>query len=140
MTSGRQALFGGGQQYNDAIRLAQGVSQNFGGNALLTGHSLGGGEASAGAVVTGLHAITFNAAGLNSSTIAPYGASLANGPSLIKAYYIRGDILTTMQAILPIPGAVGTRIPLNPTFGDAIQGPVHLHTMNSVLDSLGSGN
>jgi len=136
-TNFHQAIFGGGDQYNAAIAVAQGIKQEFHDNALLTGHSLGGGEASAGALVTGLHAVTFNAAGLNSRTIAPYGVSTANGSVLIKSYYIRGEMLSVMQSFLPIPSAAGTLIPLNPTPQDAQRGSLGLHAMDNMLDSLG---
>ena len=39
---------------------------------LITGHSLGGGLASAASIVSGLHAVTFNPAGLNTVNLANY--------------------------------------------------------------------
>lgn len=73
----------------------------------ITGHSLGGGLASAASVVAGIHADTFNAAGLVRSTLMDgqgnelYPGALANYDAahlgLIDAYYIDWDILSLIQ-------------------------------------------
>jgi RHS repeat-associated protein len=62
----------GSSQYTGAMRLAESVNTQIsrsGANLILTGHSLGGGLASAAAVITGRTAVTFNAAGLHENTI-----------------------------------------------------------------------
>src|SRR5690606_10746763 len=61
-----QGLGGFTEQYNAAIEIGRRLKDVaiFSGRAVLTGHSLGGGLASAAAVVSGFHADTFNAAGL----------------------------------------------------------------------------
>src|SRR3546814_19765095 len=57
-------------QYSDAIALAQRAEQVFGeGNVVVTGHSLGGGLASAAALATGASGATFHAAGLSNETL-----------------------------------------------------------------------
>jgi hypothetical protein len=64
----------------------------------ITGHSLGGGLASAAAGASGASATTFNAAGLNPTTVARYGTavdSAAAGP--IQAYRVEGELLTGVQ-------------------------------------------
>jgi len=99
-----QALFGKSVQYDQAVDLAIEVHQATGGNVTFAGHSLGGGLASAAAYATGGRAITFNAAGLHSS----YRAGAHSG---IRAHYIRGDALTTVQRLTPLPNAAGTAIP-----------------------------
>jgi hypothetical protein len=114
--------------------LANDVNQATGGNFISTGHSLGGGLASAAAIVTGTQAITFNAAGLNSNTVIS-GANLANASSLITAYYVGGEILSLAQAWTPFPNAVGTRIALAP---GSSGGTLTLHGMDQVLLSMGS--
>lgn len=100
----RQALGKETSQYKQAISLARQVHRATDGNVLFVGHSLGGGLASAAAVATGSRAITFNAAGLHPNTI-----SGTHGG--IRAHYIRGDILSTLQDWTPFtPNAMGTRI------------------------------
>ena len=122
-------------QYNQAMALATDVRQATNGNFTLTGHSLGGGLASAASVVTGASAITFNAAGLTSATVnRTYGANLSNAPNLITAYYIHGEILSAAQDYTPFPNAAGTRVGLAP--GSTASSPT-LHGMSQVLLAMG---
>jgi hypothetical protein len=68
------------KQYNEAMKLADAVVQNTDKDGIeTTGHSLGGGLASAATVVTGTKGYTFNAAGLHINTVrrAPYEISRA---------------------------------------------------------------
>jgi hypothetical protein len=80
------------------------------GNLIVTGHSLGGGLASAAAVVGGIRADTFNAAWLREETLRePDGMGgfrelypgslgrLAGAPGSVAAYYVDWDILTYFQ-------------------------------------------
>ena len=90
-------------QYEQAVALAKAVRDALGDNVVLVGHSLGGGLASAASYATGLNAITFNAAGVNSRY--SHGSS-----SQITAHYIRGDILSTLQDITPLSNAAGNRV------------------------------
>lgn len=62
----------------------------------LTGHSLGGGLASAAAVASGLEADTFNAAGLGDDTLEAARAGGAAAPK-VDAYYLDGDPLSRVQ-------------------------------------------
>ncbi len=100
----RQALGFRSSQYEQARKLARAVLDKLGGNVTLVGHSLGGGLASASSFATGARAITFNAAGLHSR----YRAGEAGE---IRAHYIRGDLLSVVQDLVPfLPEAAGTRI------------------------------
>lgn len=81
----------------------------------LTGHSLGGGLASAGSMVTGAKAHTFNASGLRRETLLArdaagelltprqeiFAGSLFRfdnlAPTLVDAYYLDWDILSFLQ-------------------------------------------
>lgn len=66
----------------------------------MTGHSLGGGLASAAAVATGRPATTFNAAGLSDRTLdvaAATRATLGARAPSVDAYYVRGEILSALQ-------------------------------------------
>jgi len=76
----------------------------------VTGHSLGGGLASAASSASGSDAYTFNAAGLNAGTLQRYGAADQN-PN-IAAYHVKGEVLTGAQSTLPLPEARGTSIEL----------------------------
>lgn len=110
-----QALGLGSGQYDQAMLLARLMAETPIGNRLsFAGHSLGGGLASAAAVVTGIHADTFNAAGLKVDTLYVDGnvtndvADLIYGPAslqrynnaangLVSAYYVDKDILSDLQ-------------------------------------------
>jgi hypothetical protein len=63
--------------------------------------------------------VTFNAAGLNSRALAKLGVnySSADASRLIHAYFVKGEILSLLQDITPLPDAAGTRIALSPGNG-----------------------
>lgn len=61
----------------------------------ITGHSLGGGMASAASVASGKAATTFNAAGLHSNTVGRYGGTAQSSP--VQAYRVAGEVLTGVQ-------------------------------------------
>ncbi|NVE01905.1 DUF2974 domain-containing protein, partial [Massilia sp. BJB1822] len=85
-------------QYERAIEIARRLkSSEIAAQLTFTGHSLGGGLASAQSIVTGIPGITFNAAGLNPATVAPYGPNLMTRAPSIRAYYVQGELLSTMQ-------------------------------------------
>ena len=122
------------EQYNRAMKLADKVTKNSPrGTVDITGHSLGGGLASAGVAVTGVKGYTFNAAGLHSATVAraPYNVTAdemhARGQR-IDAYHSTADPLTNLQSGLagnmgelagwPVgPQALGVPRPLVPAEG-----------------------
>jgi pimeloyl-ACP methyl ester carboxylesterase len=115
--------------YDTAMQIAFAISQLDAfddNNVTIVGHSLGGGLASAAAVVIGFPAYTFNAAGMNSNTLNEqlYVGSTANynnAASFIKAYYVDKDVLSAFQDnfsfnLPPVtydpPSAIGQRIEL----------------------------
>jgi len=61
----------------------------------ITGHSLGGGMASAASVASGKAATTFNAAGLHANTVGRYGGTPQSSP--VQAYRVAGEMLTGIQ-------------------------------------------
>ncbi|MHB8387860.1 lipase family protein, partial [Metallibacterium sp.] len=103
------------QQYDEAAKVAQAISKTGFTNVVFTGHSLGGGLATLQSAITGLHAYTFNAAGVNDATFArahaPYVQQL---PQLVSAYFVDHELLSTLQDYSPAPSAEGTRIELAP--------------------------
>jgi type VI secretion system secreted protein VgrG len=92
------------KQYNAAMNLADKVVKTTDISKVdITGHSLGGGLASAASVVTGAKGYTFNAAGLHPKTVAraPYNVSAANMQARgkgIDAYHSAADPLTNLQS------------------------------------------
>lgn len=109
-------------QYGQAVSLAHDAKLAFGDNLVITGHSLGGGLASAAALSTGSAAVTFNAAGLNDATmrrlgLGPQQARNVAEAGQVRRYAVDGEILTSMQENVPLvrnemPDAVGHKIRL----------------------------
>lgn len=102
-------------QYNQAVVLATQVKKRFGNKLVITGHSLGGGLASAAALATNTFAVTFNAAGLASNTIRrlhlnPSEAKLQARTGGIRSYNEKHDLLTCAQKVLPLAQALGCSI------------------------------
>lgn len=84
-------------QYEQAIKVAQNIQNVLGDDFSITGHSLGGGLASAAAVVTNTSAVTFNAAGVNPATLEAYGVTRDDAHGLVTAYQVQGEVLTGLQ-------------------------------------------
>lgn len=102
-------------QYNQAIALARKAQGTLGtGNVVFTGHSLGGGLASAAALATNASAVTFNAAGLSNQTLRDLGFNpnavrdQVADSGQIRRYVVDGDPLTLAQQDLPIVPLIGS--------------------------------
>lgn len=83
--------------YDRAMDLAVALKQQ-GLEFDLSGHSLGGGMASAAAAVTGMRAVTHNAAGLHPETARRFsdengGLPLYDTNAIVTAWQVRGDLL-----------------------------------------------
>lgn len=68
----------------------------------LAGHSLGGGMAAAASAVTGMRAVTHNAAGLHANTAQAYarnrgGLTLYDTDATVTAWQVRGDLLNDSE-------------------------------------------
>ena len=104
-------------KYKDAEQLAKDVygNSNIGDKLVITGHSLGGGLATAGGMVTGARTVTFDAAGVNVNTV---GEENYQNTGNITAYDVSGEPLWMLQAtghfLIGIPTAEGTRINVEP--------------------------
>jgi hypothetical protein len=83
--------------YRNSVDIGNSLSRS-GADVEITGHSLGGGMASAASRTSGLPATTFNSAGLNSGTVSQYGGTPAT-PLVenIQAFRVNGEILTAIQ-------------------------------------------
>jgi len=120
-------------QYVTAMEIADEFAHNssIGDSTITTGHSLGGGLASAAAVVGGFHADTFNAAGLSRATLlGPDGTELYSGAlnnydnaqTRIDAYFLDYDILSYVQDKVDLlPDALGFRIRKDGPLDEIIQ-------------------
>ncbi len=91
--------------YDRAMTISARVNARADGDFMITGHSLGGGLASAGSAVTGAPTITFNAAGLHPTTgnrflqqNPGFGVKAAfDTNQCVQPYQVKGEILTTLQ-------------------------------------------
>ena len=91
----------GTDHYRKALNLGRLIANSGADNVTLTGHSLGGGLASAASIASARNAYTFNASGLSDSTIdaagdIARGAGQTNAPD-IRAYYVSGEVLSALQ-------------------------------------------
>ncbi len=102
VNNAEQALLGKSEQYEAAIGLAREIQTQLdnynaenGTNKQLTftGHSLGGGLATAAALATGSEAIVFDAAGLNQTTIRDNGLDVNHADKILNIN-VQGDILS----------------------------------------------
>jgi|GEM_PF-2287496 len=97
------------KQYNEAMKLADAVTKQVRKSSVeTTGHSLGGGLASAASVVTGTKSYTFNAAGLHARTVKrpPYSIArdaMQEAGEMIDAYRSTADPLNNFQNGLNFP-------------------------------------
>ncbi len=96
----KDQLKGESEQYDQSIANAKDISDKLGDSELtFTGHSLGGGLASANALATGKNALTFNAAGLSKETIEKHKLKETVGQS-INAFVVKGEALSVAQAAI----------------------------------------
>jgi hypothetical protein len=116
-----------------AARATRKAVENAGGSLSITGHSLGGGLASAGAIDQGLPATTFNAAGLHQATV-PYEAG--TGDAAVQAYQVQGEVLTRAQSIGSVLGAPQAAGVPHSLAADPNAGAVTRHGMDAVMDGL----
>lgn len=147
--------------YNRALEIGRRVIVPEGARVTLTGHSLGGGLASAASLAAEIDAVTFNAAGLSQTTLGEAQTIAGRDGRIdvpdISAFYVRGEILSTLQdggdrmvgaligglfgaRNLDMPEAVGDRIELEPVRPDDMRwyqdNAVSRHYMSYVLSSL----
>jgi len=89
----------GSESYAKSLLIGERLARSDA-NVSITGHSLGGGLASAAGLASGRDTITFNAAGLHDSTIGRAreiaGAAGQADPN-VTAYRVKGEILTFVQ-------------------------------------------
>ena len=143
-----QGLIGLSPQYSYSVQMAMDLDRAIGDKAVLwfIGHSLGGGLASNNSLVTSRHAITFNAAGLNSLRV---GATLLlnNQAELfhfdrrrkrIHAFVLEGEILNSILRWIG-QEAYGTKHVITYQYkqGEKMKSSVEKHGLTTILDSWG---
>jgi RHS repeat-associated protein len=137
-----QSLGMDSQQYKDAELLARTVNDTVGTqNLMITGHSLGGGLASAAGTVTGAQTMTFDAAGLHDNSIGGFQNNIDH-PNIL-ALDVKNEVLWNVQdnrsafanALEIIPPAVGARYIVDPVY--PLSGPEYnLHSMDEIIKGL----
>lgn len=107
----------GSESYAKALLIGERLARSDAAVSI-TGHSLGGGLASAAGVASGRDTITFNAAGLHEGTIGQargIASTAGRSDPSVNAYRVPGEILTFVQeggdrglaaVLLGIPGAL----------------------------------
>ena len=111
----RQGLGMGSEQYNKSIDIAKKVNRNKpkGKQLTITGHSLGGGLATAAGAATGSKTYAFCPAGVHPNTYKMYGVKNPD-TSKVHTYYSNQDFLNMASNNLSLmPKAAGERIMLN---------------------------
>jgi len=91
------------EQYQQAVALALALQEALPGETIsFTGHSLGGGLATAAALATGAQAEVFNPAALHPDTAQELGLNIDDADHLVDVTTVDGDLLTAIQE--PKPG------------------------------------
>lgn len=93
--NGAQGIGLNSEYYKKAVNIGKAIKGDVG----ISGHSLGGGMASAASMASGKPAWTFNAAGLNAGTVEKYGGSIIGSADNIQAYRVKGELLTKLQEV-----------------------------------------
>src|SRR3546814_19457872 len=92
---------------NRAIDIATRANQASGGDIIFSGHSLGGGLATAAGLATGAQTIVSNPAGVHPDTVADAladrGPSFDNPDGNLSPYPVPGHLHTELQATTPRP-------------------------------------
>lgn len=95
--NGAQGLGFKSDYYKRAVEIGKVLKYSL--NVDISGHSLGGGMASAASIASGKPAWTFNAAGLSSGTVEKYGGNIIGSERDIHAYRVQGEMLTKLQEV-----------------------------------------
>lgn len=122
--------------YDRAIKMAVKVKRNAakqGATVSYSGHSLGGGMASAAAAMTGKPAHSYNAAGLHPNTV---GGKIPPGAGKVEAVFSPTDPLSAIQDNSPLPKAYGHRHVVPFPDGGSVEGVRDTHGMRLVMEGL----
>ena len=134
----RQAVGSNTDHYNRALQIGQRIARQGVTNVTFTGHSLGGGLASAAGLAAGRSTVTFNAAGLSDATIRQATAIRSGAGRAapdIRAYFVRGEVLSALQdggdrrlgemigrsVLGPLGGHLGGRVDAPSAYGTRVE-------------------
>ncbi|WEA00844.1 DUF6443 domain-containing protein [Mucilaginibacter sp. SJ] len=124
------------KQYKESVDNALALQKKLGNKLSFTGHSLGGGMAALNAMVTGLHATTYNAAGLSLATILKFGGRQAlkfDWKSHVNAFIMWTDPLNYLQFVQPLlRQAQGKRTYFTPV---TLSGYYNGHSIQNFIDN-----
>ncbi len=91
--------------YKRAMNIAKQANEKLGGQLEITGHSLGGGMATAAGIVSGSKTYAYNPAGVHPATLERAGDfsredafKQVNGQPLVDNVVIPGELLTSLQS------------------------------------------
>jgi hypothetical protein len=157
----RQGIGLSSDHYRRALYIGSKLALATDAKVSITGHSLGGGLASAAAIASGRNAATFNSAGLSNATIdaarSIHASAGVKTSDNVSAYYVRGEVLSAIQdggdrvlggliggltgaRLVDAPEAYGKRIALESVRPEGLRwyqdNPVARHGMDWVLSSL----
>jgi uncharacterized Zn-binding protein involved in type VI secretion len=107
----------------------------------ITGHSLGGGMASAASRASGKPATTFNAAGLHENTVPRYGGTVHEPETEnIQAYRVNGEILTGVQqhGVLGTAAAIAAGFAVGGPWGAAIAAAAKIGLASAMPNAVGT--
>lgn len=139
----RQGVGAKSDYYERAMEIGK-ILKRSGKSFEITGHSLGGGMASAAALAADTTATTFDAAGLHPNTVSKTLSDKARAwdpkaMSQVEAYRVKGEMLTDIQENFGFisalaPDAVGVRHEFDPPL-DGISGK-NLHNIDVMIDGI----
>jgi len=122
--------------YKNAVRIGTKIEKS-GMQIHTTGHSLGGGLASAASQASGMPATTFNSAGLHSKTVARYGGSVHKTD--IQAYRTTIDPVTSLQELGPYTALASVAgLAIGGAKGAAIGALAHMGVSALMPDAVGT--
>ncbi|WP_334183081.1 hypothetical protein [Novosphingobium sp.] len=154
VNNAQQGLGFDSAHYRAALAIGERIARSDAAEQVrFTGHSLGGGLASAAAIASGRPADTFNAAGLHDDTIADaraiHAAAASPTEAQVDSWQVQGEILSLIQdggdrlisPFLDLPEAYGNRHVIDAVApeGTGFIGsfnPVSRHGIDWVLSSL----
>jgi hypothetical protein len=127
--------------FDQAAKVGRKLAESGNLDVQLVGHSLGGGLASAAALVSGHSATTFDAAGLNNDQrrrMSEDGAHLHPGVE-VTAFHMKSELLTSVQRNSSLPEAFGTSVSVPHASGESktgLLGRAQAHKMPSMIAAL----
>jgi hypothetical protein len=103
-----------------AVDLAIQLDAQFADSLTFTGHSLGGGIATAQALATGRRAFVFNPAGLSQNAAGRSLEHWSRADKLVTRYIVDGDVVDRVNQLDGLPDSLGRRVDISSSVLDKI--------------------